>query len=157
MAEWYLGSGEEVFDREPSHIHAGVTPELLSESLAQVWPDEVRVKRTVDFGHIIGASNCVKTREEDEIIYAQRLHRPGLSRFVKNRKPEPTSLLTLTVRRMPEGWYELRTAYIGGPGCVEPWAAQERLQEAIEFWGSHALVWGSEPTIPGTETTACPW
>lgn len=29
--------------------------------------------------------------------------------------------------------------------------------ETFEFWSSHALVWGSEPIVPGTETATCPW
>lgn len=153
----WLATGEDVFDRDPSHIHVGITPEMLQYALSRVRPEagEERIKRTVDFGRIVGVSNCVQTQEGNEIVYARRLHRGGLSRFVKNREPEPTSLLTLTVRRMSNGQYELRTAYIGGPGCVEPWAAnsQERLRESRSFWSRYALCWGSEPIIPGTETT----
>ena len=156
-----LGSGQIVFDREPSHIHTGVTPELLGQALTQVFaePNEVRVKRSINFGHVIGVSACVETSESDQIIFAQRVHRDGLTRFVKNRQPQETSLLTASMRLQPDGRYQLGTAYIGSPGVNEYWATEnsEELKAAIEFWNGHALVWGSEPIVSGTETAARPW
>ena len=145
-------------DRDISHIHAGVTDELLAEafSLLRVGGEE-RVKYTHEFGQRIGFSNCVKTREGDEIVFAQRVNRDGLTRFVKNRKPEPSNLLTVNIRQI-DGQYVLRTAYIGGSGAIEPWAATpDRLMESISFWSANALCWGYEPIIAGTETTVSPW
>ncbi len=161
QSTWKLGSGEQVYDREPSHIHVGVTPDLLAEAMSKVFaePGEKKVKRTIDFDRIIGVSNCVRTSESDEIVFAQRVHRGGLTRFAKNRKPEPTSCLTLSMRLQPDGQYELGTAYIGSPGHNEYWAAEnaEEFQGAIEFWNQNALCWGYEPVLPGTETTERPW
>src|SRR3989344_3688850 len=38
------------------------------------------------------------------------------------------------------------------------WAKRsKRLGHSRAFWESRALIWGSEETIPGTETTVCPW
>ncbi len=150
-----LATGEDVFDRTPSHIHSGVTEDLLSFALSKITPEkgEERVKRTVDFGRKIGVCVCVKTDANDEIIYTQRVNREGLSRFVKNRQPEETSLLTVTLHPK-DGWYELRTAYLGPSGFTEPWAtdSEEQLRKAVDFWKSHALCWGYEPIISGTET-----
>ncbi len=150
-----LATGEDVFDRTPSHIHNGVTEELLIFALSKITPEkgEERVKRTIDFGREIGVCVCVKTDANDEIIYAQRVNREGLSRFVKSRQPEKTSLLTVTLRPK-DGRYELRTAYLGPSGFTEPWATdlQEQLRKSIDFWSKHALCWGYEPIISGTET-----
>ena len=52
--------------------------------------------------------------------------------------------------------YVLITAFIGAPAVPEPWD-RNATAKSREFWDSHALVWGSEPTIPGTETSVCPW
>lgn len=159
---WRLGSGEEVFDRCPSHIHAGVTEELLREAFARSFaePGQEKLKCTVDFGRTIGVSTRVETREGDEIIFAKRPDRDGLTCFVKNRAPEPTSCLTFTVRQQEDGRYILRTAYLGTGGFTEPWAAArdgELLADSIAFWQRNALCWGYEPVEAGTETFDPPW
>lgn len=157
---FHLHSGEIVTDRNPTHVHVGVTTDLLAEALAQVRvvPDEQRIKQTIDLGRVIGACTRVETRAEDEIVFAQRPDRDGLTRFVKNRQPEPTTLLTISLRRTVQGDYEIRTAYLGEPGHIEPWAApKERYQDAVAFWSQHALCWGYEPIVPGTGQNDCPW
>lgn len=160
MARWILASGQMVIDREPSHIHVGVTDELLAEVfLALGVGDEERIKYTHQFGRVVGVSVRVKTSTGDTIVFAQRVHRDGMSRFVKNRAPESTDQLTVTLRRMPDGQYELRTAYLGSAGHAEPWATMgtDRYESAKTFWNAQALCWGLEPIVPGTETDECPW
>jgi hypothetical protein len=44
-----------------------------------------RSKATIDLGRVLGVAACVETHEGDEVLWAQRVNRPGLSRFVKNR------------------------------------------------------------------------
>ncbi|OGL94689.1 hypothetical protein A2348_03090 [Candidatus Uhrbacteria bacterium RIFOXYB12_FULL_58_10] len=155
-----LATGQQVFDRSPSHVHVGVTLDLLGEALRQISaePGEEKVKRTIDFDRVIGTSNCVPTIEGDEIVFAQRVNRGGLTRFVMNRNPVPSRFLTVSMRLRSDGHYELGTAYIGGPGAVEPWAARlsgdaSRMREAVAFWSRHALCWRHEPTIPDTQTS----
>lgn len=160
MSHFHLASGEAVTDRNPSHVHVGVTSALLAEALTQIRaaPGEHMSKKTVDFGRVIGACTRVETQAEDEIVFARRVDRDGLTRFVKNRQPESTTLLTISLRRTADGSYEIRTAYLGGPGHVEPWAAPaERYQSAVAFWSRHALCFGYEPIVSGTEQIDCPW
>jgi hypothetical protein len=155
---WILASGQEVVDRDVSHIHAGVTDALLAEAFSSLRAGgEERIKHTHEFARQIGFSNCVKTQEGDEIVFARRVHRDGLTRFVKNRKPELSNLLTVNIRFI-DGQYVLRTAYIGGPGAIEPWAATpDRFAESVSFWSANALCWGYEPIIADTETAVSPW
>ncbi len=159
MRKWWLASGQEVIDRDVSHIHANVSTALLAEALSVVRVDDAdRVKHTHDFGRTVGVSHCVQTQERDEIVFAQRVGRGGLSRFVKNREPVSTTMLTVSLKRVVAGRYEIRTAYLGDPGHVEPWAASpDRFQDAVAFWEKHALCYGYEPIVPSTETNACPW
>ena len=91
----HLQSGEKVYDQSPSHIHENAAP-YIREALQRV-NSESRKKfdAVVDFGKVIGLSNLVITRDKDEIVYAQRLNRNGLSRLVKNRKGEPTTTLLI--------------------------------------------------------------
>ncbi|MBU6427266.1 hypothetical protein KGQ27_03475 [Patescibacteria group bacterium] len=151
-----LKSGEEVVDREVSHIHAGAE-EFIFEALARIESRKFpRFKETIDLGRVIGRSNRVSTGPGDEIVFAQRVNRPGLSRFVKNREPEPTTMITVKLHRLSDTQYELRTAYIGEAGVAEPWD-EDAKSDSIPFWSAHALCWGYEPVVPGTETVDCPW
>ena len=87
---------------------------------------------------------------------------------MKNRKPEPCTSVVVIVKTADgePGAYVLVTAFVGGKPEPEPWDGRAiaaagllgpGMRRALDFWGSHALVWGSEPVIPGTETEDCPW
>ena len=157
-----LRSGEVVYDRPRSHLH-GEVASLLPEALAEI--DSLGRKFFIheyDFGRIVGESVCVPTTDADNIVWAKRPNRFGHSRFVKNRLPEPCSVVTVILKRDDrEDYYVLITAFVGYRAEPEPWDRNLRTEadqrRAREFWSSHALVWGCEPVIPGTETTRCPW
>lgn len=154
---WITKDGEEVVDRHNSHLHASVIA-LLPEAIAKIGTKERNfLVEVVDFGHIIGETTCVTTTSEDEVVYAQRPKRFGLTRFVKDRLPEPCSTVVL-ILKVADGQpgYVLVTAFIGGKPEPEPWD-RNATTKSREFWSNNGLVWGSEPVIPGTETSECPW
>ena len=156
---WQLGSGEVVFGRPDSHAvsHATVLP-LLGEALAQIHSGQREdIVEETDLGRNVGDNIRVATSDNDEVVYAQRPNRQGLTRFVKNRKPEPCSTVTIILKRSPDSNYVLVTAYIGTRAPAEPWDPKWATDESVPFWNTHALVWGCEETVPGTETTECPW
>ena len=154
---WQLASGEEVVDREQSHLHGDVR-RLLPEVLAQIHAQgRAFIIHSCDFGRVVGETICVWTRPDDSIVYAQRVGRAGLSRFVKNRQSDPCSVITVMLRQNDDGRYEVITAYVGYLGEHEPWDKGAREPQSSRFWNEYALVWGHEPVVPGTETTRCPW
>ena len=158
MSNWVLGSGEAVVDRHQSHLHPGVAA-LLPEALARINAGGRQfLTEEVVFDHVVGETVCVPTTDADKIVFAQRPRRAGLTRFVKSRAAEPCSALTviLMTARGEAGAYVLVTAFVGHRPEPEPWD-RNATEQSVAFWDSHALVWGSEPTIPGTETTVCPW
>lgn len=161
MVVEYLGqlaSGQPVVDRYNSHIHQNVL-ELLPEAFEkiQLGKEEFMVVQ-VDFDRIVGQTTCVETDSGDKIVYAQRPKHQGLTRFVKNRLPEDCSSVTVILKEADgaKGTYVLISAFIGKKAEHEPWD-RNATPAAVEFWSSHALVWGSEPIVPGTETDICPW
>lgn len=158
MGVWHLKSGQLVFDRQPSHIHEGVTEAMLSATLAAiaVAEGEQRVRREFTYPHIIGVSRCVATNDADEIVYARRVHRFGYTRFVINRELEPCNKLSVVLWRGENGCYELSTAYVGPLTPPEPFT-EEADEEARVFWSRHALCWGSEPVEEDTVTRECLW
>lgn len=152
-----LASGEAVVDRHHSHLHGDVLS-LLPEALAEV--NSLGRKFLIhehDFGRVVGETVCVPTGPGDEIVYAKRPKRFGHSRFVKNRNPEPCNAVTVILKRDDlEDYYVLITAFVGHRPEPEPWDRNAN-GNSHAFWNSHALVWGCEDIIPGTETTVCPW
>ncbi len=156
---WYLASGEAVVDRPNSHLHANVA-RLLRELLVHIHAQGRRsIVYSHDFKRVVGTTICVATDHTSEIVHAQRVGRHGLTRFVKGVSPQPTAWVTIILLLQDGGRYEVRTAYTGPLAEPEPWDhnARQRMGQSRSFWARHALVWGSEPIIPGTETLECPW
>jgi hypothetical protein len=157
--KWRLGSGEPVVDRQNSHLatHGTVLP-FVGEALLQIQSGgQDFIAEEVGFGEAIGQTICVATREDDDIVFAQRPNRAGLTRFVKGREPESCSTVVVCLKRAREGGYILLTAYIGRRTPAEPWDMEWATDQSVPFWNSHALIWGHESTIPGTETKVCSW
>jgi hypothetical protein len=155
---WQLASGEEVVDRYNSHLHADVV-RLLPEALGKInSAGRVFLVEEVDFGQQIGETTCVATGPGDEIVFVKRPKRWGHTRFVLNRTPEACSSVVIILKKAEDfdGGYVLITAFVGHRPEPEPWD-RNATPRSREFWETHALVWRSEPTIPGTETTSCPW
>jgi hypothetical protein len=153
---WKLKSGETVVDRHQSHLHPGVE-QLLTDALGRIESaGRGFLVEEVEFGRIIGETTCVTTGLGDDVVYAKRPKRFGLSRFVKNRSPESCSSIVVILKAGDCGEYVLITAFVGHRPEPEPWD-RNATANSRAFWDSHALVWGSEPTIPGTETSRCPW
>lgn len=150
-----LRSGEPVFDRPTSHLHESVLG-ILPEALSEISGGEHFFVHEVDFGRLVGETNCVATHRGDDVVWAQRPNRQGLTRFVKNRQPEPSSRAVVILKRDDyEPYYILITAFVGSQAGREPWDPRAT-DEDRRFWEEHALVYGSEPIVPGTETTLCP-
>ncbi len=152
-----LKSGEVVADRHNSHLHESVLPHLPA-ALAQIEGlGRKLLIEEVDFGQPIGETICVATGLCDEIVFAQRPKRFGLTRFVKNRTPEPCSKVVIILKKDDlEERYVLITAFIGQRAEPEPWD-WNATANSLAFWTSHALIRGHEEVIPGTETVYCPW
>lgn len=152
-----LASGEAVIDRHNSHCHA-LPSGILEEALSRIQSSGRNFfVEEVDFGRPIGETICVRTGSSDEIVFAKRPRRYGLTRFVKNRSPEATNSVVVIVKKADDyDGFVLITAFFGTKAEPEPWD-RNATEKSLDFWSTHAIVWGSEETIPGTETNLCPW
>jgi len=110
----------------------------------------------VDMGRTVGKSGLVETDETDEIVYAIRKNRNRYTVFAKNRKPEPCTMVHVVIRQRRDGSQWLFTSWIG-PNAPSFPNSKNATPESREFWSKHALVWGQQKVVPGTETTECPW
>lgn len=161
QTSWHLADGTPVIDRWNSHLatHLKAYPflgELLPQALAQITSDAKDFYLSeVDMGKVVGKSICVATTERDTIIFAQRPNRKGLTRFVESREPEECSKISVVLKK-GDGYYILLSAFVGGLTPPEPWDKFAN-PESLPFWNSHALIWGHEEVLPGTETRDYPW
>ncbi len=165
MKKEYIGktkNGFEVYvDRDSSHAvtHFTDTPILLhlvKKFIPEFEMEGERKSVEFDAGEIIGFSDLVETGDTDEIVYALRPHRSLYSRFVKNKKPVPTSVLTIVLIQTEGKICHLYTAYLGPLTPSFP-GGDYLPEQSKQFWSKHALAWGTQQIIPGTETNVCPW
>jgi len=115
--------------------------------------DIIRVEKEMD--EIVGTTDLVETNDQDEIIYAKRPLRKYYSRFVKNKSALPTKWITLDMRREGNSYF-LYTAFVGRLPPSFP-GGEFLPEQSKDFWANHALVWGNQEVVPGTETKECPW
>jgi len=107
-----------------------------------------------EYPYNIGKSSCVKTDENDSIIYAVRKGRTGHTRFVKNKNAEDCNTVFAVFKRTTIG-YLILTVFVGKKAGREPWD-KFATYEDIKFWDNHALIFEHKEIIPGTETKKCP-
>ena len=153
-------NNKQVFlDEENTNIHFHIleTPNLLElakEALALIEVgDEDQIVFEKDLGRIIGATSLVETSSEDEIIYAKRKDRNGYSRFVKNKKPIPTSWIVIVLRKAEDEYY-LWTAMCGRLLPPEAYGPKDK-SNPKGFNQTHALVYDKNLVKADTITSIC--
>ena len=162
-----LASGENVVNRPNKHIHEEVE-KYLAEAIGKISSGNKKfIVEEVVFDNIIGDTICVETSDSDQIVWAMRPKRYGFTRFVKNRKPKPCSSMVIILLKAEEpNKYVIISSFIGKIAEPEPWDIPafnskpdpyEAGERSRAFWNTHALIWGYEKIVPGTETNVCPW
>lgn len=148
-------------DMEKSHAatHFKDCPQLLDvvkRSIPKINIEGEELRIEFDTNEEVGRTDLVETNDTDEIVYALRLHRDRYSRFVKNKTASVTTWIVMSFDRIEEGKYKLYTAFIGRLTPSFP-GGDFMPGQSKEFWSRHALVYGNQEIIPGSETKECPW
>ena len=150
-----LASGEPVIDRHNSHLaNDAVTLAAVNAALARTRShNRPFIEEEVEFAHPVGETSCVTTTSDDVVVYAPRIGRNGLTRFVLDRRPEACNKVYVVLKRIEGGQYLLITAFVGKRAQPEPFDekafshARDRSQarrDAEIFWSQHALLF--DPT-----------
>jgi hypothetical protein len=155
-------------DVKPVYLHEKSThakthiahhPKLLQvvkDNLGMITLDANMTRLELTASEIIGTCDLVETDLDDEIVYAIRAGRTTYSRFAKDREPVPTSSFVVDIRIGDNTNYYLYTTYVGKLAPSFP-GGDFMPEQSKTFWNNHALVYGTQELIPGTETTTCPW
>ena len=113
---------------------------LLPEIFAGISRPGRFLEKEHSFGRTVGTRSCVPTGEGDQIVYAQRPGRKGLTRFVKGREEAPSDTAVVVLKKDErKGHYILITAFIGRKSALEPWD-ERATDKDRDFWSCHALV-----------------
>lgn len=153
--------GRRVLTGQRSHLSNGHRDAL--ETIARLIPEidssifRDRPFQQLDMGRVVGESNCIPVLSGDDVFYARRIERWGLTPFVRRGRPVPTTYISMLafVGGQNELW--IHTAWIGPAAPKEPWdrsiSSWAELVESAQFWANHALVEDRNVIIPGTETS----
>ena len=119
-----LESQEIVVDREPSHVKSSDFQAVL-RALSRVSANNRQfIEEEVQFPGEIGFTACVETGADDDIVFAQRNGRNGLTRFVRGRTPQRSKSVFLVLKRETAQKYVLITGFIGNKPEPEPLSAR---------------------------------
>jgi len=147
---------------DPIHSHAAThfqdTPqlkELVREALMNTELAAEKEHFEYDFKRVVGTTDLFDTDDSDTIIYAKRVNRDNYTRFVLDKEPPSSSVVTLVLYKN-EDIYTLYSAWVGILVPSFP-TAPTATPDSIPFWKVHALAWGSQPIQPGTELKEWPW
>jgi hypothetical protein len=148
---------------DPAHSHASThfadTPQIrpyVKQIIEQTDVSGKNMEFDVDTGVILGMSDLVVTEKNDEIVYAIRKNRDRHMRFTKSQRAQPSSMIAISLTRLDDNTYDLYSAWLGTQTPPTPNSPHANLKSK-PFWSTHALVWGTQKILPGTETTRCPW
>lgn len=109
-----------------------------------------------DMGRSIGYGEVVTVEEGDVVFYARQIREDVFTKFVKNRRTDPTSVLTLQLQRDDEGNYEIQDVGIGGMFPPVPGDPAETKQSKA-FWEKHAVTFNGQAIVASTITKECPF
>lgn len=131
---------------------------LVQEIISKTNLEDDDIKFEYVFDNVIGECDLQTVDENDEVLYARRLHRDRLSKFVKNKSRHQCSSVTIILKKTNNG-YDLLSAWIGHlvPSFPKMNAAPAQDIEEKKYWATHALVWGKQAVEESTITSTCPW
>jgi len=97
-----------------------------------------------------GPQLCVETDGQDKIIYAKPWKKNKYWKFVLERKPVLSDILSLRFKK-DYGFYIIISAHYGPETPAFPWDKNGNLGESKKFWENHAIVLdGSLKIDPGS-------
>ena len=177
-----LATGERVYDKPESHLHAGIEG-FVREFLPRIQASGKEfIEASFRDPRIRFPARRVSIDPAvDDLFLAQRKGRKGYTVFVRNRNPGTTDNIVIVLRRSdayPEGITPVRegstlaTAFGGEQAAREPWdpwfdkgdTPEERERrgalraESLQYWRSNALIPSSQeyPIIEGSERPFSP-
>jgi len=97
-----------------------------------------------NMGRAIGYTEIIETKPDDVVFFAQETKDGPYVRFVKNRKTESTTVLSLTLLRDDTGSYQLHRVILGKQSPAFP-GPESTGGPDHAYWENHAVVYNGQP------------
>lgn len=113
----------------------------------------------IDMGRVVGTCDVIEVDDNDNIVYAYRKNRieQGYVPFVKSRKANDDTYVSIAIVKNTDELYVLSSAWIG-KWDDPPFPQQTHATaESISYWNSHAFVWESQEIEDNSVITQRPW
>lgn len=134
---------------------------LVRQALPKIAPTgQPSFVEEFNFGDMVGLSELVHVRRDDDMFYARRNARDNYIPYVHGRTMEPTSYVTAILFRRSPKLYELYSAWTGRKTPAIP-GTPFATPDSYAFWRWHALVTvengGRQPYDPASTVHTLPW
>jgi hypothetical protein len=129
---------------------------LLEEAIDNLEPTKPVIKLECDMKRTVGYTDIIATNPADTVFYARQNKGSNYTRFVKNRKSDQATTISLILARDEAGDYELQNVWVGTIFPAVPGEPDETA-DSKAFWESHAVIHNGQPLISSTITKTCPY
>lgn len=129
---------------------------LIKEVVEQLNLTTPQISIEQDMGRAIGYGELLQTTDKDTVFYAKQPKSDLYTRFVKNKKSNATSFLSIVLIEDDSGSYELRDVWIGKAFPPLPGDKKETDQSKA-YWENHAVAYNGQPLLASTQTKDCPY
>lgn len=143
----------------PVSVAVSRNPHLLNLIKEIVAKSELTMRKlvlTCDLKREVGYADTVVSNDGDTIFYARELKAKAYTRFVKNRDPERTSIVSLHLDRTGPKQYTVTQVRLGAAVPPLPGSDAETAKSRA-YWASHAVVYTGQPIMASTLTRDNPY
>jgi hypothetical protein len=106
-----------------------------------------------DMKRTIGYMDSIATSAEDAVFYARQLKSDAYTRFVKNRKTDATSFVSIRLKQAGPDAYNITNVWLGR---IPP-GEETATPKSTEYWLEHAVVYNGQPLMASSITKDCPY
>ncbi len=143
----------------PTSVVISRNPNLLSlikEIAAKTEFSGPSIDLEYDMKRTVGYADAIATKAEDTVFYARQAKSPAFTRFVKNRKTDATTIVSMRLEKTGTNGYTIKNLWIG-PIPVPLPDSENANQKSKDYWAEHAVVYNGQPLMASTVTKDCPY
>jgi hypothetical protein len=143
----------------PISVVVGRNPHLLTlikEVVSHSKFTGSDVELEYDMKRTVGYTDFIETKEEDAVFYARQLKADAYTRFVKNRKTNATSIVSIRLKQVDPISYNIKNVWLGGIPVPLP-GEQNATSQSQDYWLKHAVVYNGQPLMASSITKDCPY
>jgi hypothetical protein len=143
----------------PTSVTISRNPNLLS-LIKEIAAKSEFTGKTIDLEYdmkrTVGYADSIETKAEDTVFYARQAKSKTYTRFVKNRKTDATTIVSMHLEETGPKAYTIKNVWIG-PIPVPLPGAENTSPKSEEYWQDHAVVYNGQPLMASTVTKDCPY